>query len=241
MKMAGRDTVRLRLGFFVVALVLTQFVPGGKVSAVEFELKKGTQFELCQDMAANLKAFPDLLPQPFDMPFDPSLKDFRWVEWESLDPLGHVEVLRQAAISMKDFRGKMGPEEREAVWQEEKSGLLEKAREGKVSIGQALFDVNHDGNPERVYRFADERFVWPASYDPKGWTYAWTLIVLPEDDPKASRQLSSYVNRPLSPFYYKGRIFYFSASGPSVYEPDEVREIENLNLRNVCNFSIVSK
>ena len=187
-------------------------------------------------MEANLKAFPNLLPKPFDMPFHPSLKDFRWVEWKALDPLEHVEVLRQAVINIKDFRGTMIPEEQETFWQKENPALLEKARAGKVALAQADFDVNHDGTRERVYRFADDRFVWPATYDPKGWVYAWTPLVMPEDDPKASRQLSRYVNRPLNPFYYKGRIFYFDASSPNVWEPNEVRQERNLNLRSACHF-----
>ncbi len=207
--------------------------------AIEFKLKKGGQFELCRDMAANLKAFPDLLPQPFDMPFDPALTNFRTIEWESLDPLEHVSKLRQYVIYRHDRHRKKTAEEREADWQREKPALLEMARAGEIALEHAYFDANHDGKREPVYRFG--RYRWPATYDPRGWVYAWNIFVLPEDDPKAVNQWSLYSKHPLNPFYYKGRIFYFNPGSLIVYEPNILFEGRSLSLLDICYLSLPSK
>lgn len=207
----------------------------GTVQAVEFRLKKGGQFELCRDMAENLKAYPDLLPNPFDMPFDPALGKFRWVEWEPLDPLEHVDVIRQAVITQGNFTNRKTPEEMEVKWKKEKPVLLEKARTGNLYLEQASFDANHDGEHERVYRFSHDTYKWPAIYDPRSWTLAWYLLVMPEDDPKTSRQLAGAV-QPGQPFYHKGRIFYWSAASKLVLEPNQLDASRGFFLLDVCVF-----
>lgn len=206
----------------------------GQARATEFELLRGKDFALCRDMAENLKAFPELLPVPFDMPFDPRLIVFRWITWERLDPLQHVAALRQAVINDGSFRGELTAEEQEALWRQKGPALLEKARAGKVALQRAEFDVNQDGKRERVYRFTDDRYAWPSTYDASGTAYAWKLLVLPEDDPKASRQFSPHGRKSLAPFTYEGRIFFFDATGPTVLEPKEVRQ--KLYPAPVCEF-----
>jgi ankyrin repeat protein len=206
----------------------------GQARATEFELIRGKDFALCQDMAENLKAYPDLLPVPFDMPFDSRLVVFRWITWEPLDPLQHEAALRQAVINDGSFRGELTAEEQEALWRQQGPALLEKARAGKVALQRAEFDVNQDGKRERVYRFTDDRYAWPSTYGPTGTTHAWKLLVLPEDGPKASRQLSPHGRKSLAPFTYEGRIFFFDATGPTVLEPKEVRQ--KLYPAPVCEF-----
>lgn len=203
--------------------------------ATEFKLKKGSQYELCRDMAENLKAFPDLLPQPYDLPFDPTAGKFRWVEWEPLDPLEHVNVIRQAVITKGNVTKRKTPEEMLAKWAKERPVLLDKARTGNLFIEQATFDVNHDGRRERVYRFSHDTFKWPATYDPRGWTLAWYLLVMPEDDPNASHQLAN-TTQPGQPFYYKGRIFYWRASSGLIFEPNNLSQLNRVAMIDVCYF-----
>ena len=221
----------------LAALLLSLAVPSGQ--AVEFKLKKGGQFKLCRDMAENLKAFPDLLPQPFDMPFDPALKNLRTIQWEPLDPLEHISKLRQIVIYREDWRREKTAEEREADWQREKPALLRKARDGEIALERALFDANHDGKSEPVYRFGQHR--WPATYDPSGWVYAWNIFVLPEDDPDAAIQWSTHSRAPLIAFYYKGRVFYLKPTGVNVLETGILDYNKSLFMKYVCEFDPVSE
>ncbi len=218
---------------------LLSVVLAGQVHAVEFKLDKGSQFELCRDMAANLKAFPNLLPQPFDMPFDPALTNFRTIEWEPLDPLEHISKLRQIVIYREDRHQEKTAEEQEADWQREKPALLEKARAGEIALERAYFDANHDGKREPVYRFGQHR--WPATFDPRGWVYAWSVFVLPEDDPETGSQWAFYSKRPIHPFYYKGRVFYFMPLGPIVYESNIITSQRKFFLLDVCEFSSIDE
>lgn len=238
MKVACIGFFGMRLSSLMIAILLCVASYQNSALAVEFELEKGRQFELCRDMAANLAAFPDLMPEPFDLPFDPKLEDFRWVEWTPLNPVEHVDVLRQSVLWRWNFKG---PEEALAIWEREMSLLLEMAEKGEVLLQEAHFDANHDGQRERVYRFSRlDQYKWPATYDPRGWAPAWHMIVMPEDDAKAHKDMEPHWARGGGvPFYYKGRIFYFDPAFLNIDEPKRAREGEDFGLIRVCRFKAI--
>lgn len=238
-RLGSRPTLR-RLAGSCFLLTLAAMATSQQGQAVEFKLKKGQDLEICRDMAANLKAFPDLSPFPLDMPFDPSLSEFRWVDWEALDPLSHESILRQYIVQREAFReGYRGkektPGEQQVDWRAWRPVILREARAGKVYVERATFDSNRDGKHEPVYRVAlKDLDLQPAIYDPRGWTPNWAYVVLPDDDRKASRQWIAMRRSGADPFYYKEQLFYYSARGPDVIEPHD--RGGHIEFRPLCEF-----
>lgn len=224
----------MTLRLLTLAFAMAAAAAAVPAQAVEFTITRGGELELCRALEANLKAFPKLQAQPFDMPFDPTLTDLEPVVWESLEPLAHIAKLRQHVIDREDHAGEKSFAEHQVTWSSARPDLMEKARAGELALERAAFDANQDGDVEIVYRFGMDR--WPATYDPQGWVYIWNLFVLADDDPEAKRHWARYSDWPLAAFYYKDRIFYLDPTGPNVLEPSVIDYNDSFMLSYVCMF-----
>lgn len=222
---------------------------GAPLHAVQYDLIKGQQFELCRAYERNLNSFSHELPMACERKFDPDLEEFWQPNWETLNPAQHMDLIRETLVVKYKFRP---TEDIDGRWNRWRPKLQEKIRNGEVKLSRTEVDVNHDGINEIVYRFAD-RPCDPSKELDRRIPSTYRYFVMDSATGKLSSDFVLLQLRTKNLFFYKGRAYVDTfddrTSGGSrhaykatmyVFELGHVDRIAPLFMRQVCDFKVYS-
>lgn len=218
------------------------------LSAAEYKLIKGRQFELCRTLEQNLNSFKDQPPMVCERKFNPRFKDFSVPKWEPLDPKANMDLLEQI-YKEKILIGWGVPRERvdtawlHQAWEKRKPEVEQKIANRQLSLSKARFDLAHKGEQVTVLKLVDDgcdpvkQFAFVNQPDP-------TFHVFDENTGKVDPRYRDTVNFTADAFFYQGRIRLATWSGNpnlkgpelDVYETFWTLDEFGIKLHPVCTY-----
>ena len=96
-------------------------------------------------------------PLTCERPIPPQMQDFQRPQWQSLNPLEHIDLLRKLdRYLFYDGKGVLGPK-REFIEQEWRALVGRNYKQHRIKLSLAKVDLNSDGEPENILKF-ESRF-----------------------------------------------------------------------------------
>ena len=210
--------------------------------------------ELCKKLDSSVIAERRTYPKSMcadELPIPKNNPDFAVPLWESLDPMVHMDLVKELFWREFDRDGNMSRRERDAIWEKplisrfDNQGNIVRypARDliegGKVTLGRTRFDLNFDGKIDTVYRLG--LFGCRPLSNESGPHYAYSFHVVDPKDPELTRGTQSQLLRLGigGAFWFKGRIYLVASAGDiGVYQTLAAREsYGSLALQPVCAFT----
>lgn len=158
--------------FFFLAIPLIQNCvlqaaePATELPEVEVSIVEGSQYQLCQDYAAELKAHKATTRNHCGVAIPVDNPDYVLMSWEAIDPATNIELVktmyywrnfgRSVGAELYDRqnvdRSKIDEEILAIYWTKVEAQVLALIKEGKVDLQHSRFDIDFDGANEDVYR-----------------------------------------------------------------------------------------
>lgn len=196
--------------------------------AVRYELKEGGQYALCNAYKKNLERFSADLPMVCERRLDPDLKDFSKPQWNELEPLEHMDVLKEIwRVQIKKQLPRMQKKIPDITWEKTwgsemwgKNGGENRYRAaikaGELTLSVAQIDLLYDGKLDTVYRFSehqcdDEKQLAGVAVNP--YTYRYFVVDSRELSKLRDDVFAGMTTMTRGLFYYKGRPYFDSFDG----------------------------
>ncbi len=127
--------------------------------AGRYELIDGKKYEICRDLVENLNKHPEWPPLACEFKVDTKDKKFSMPQWVNLKPLDHMDlienIIKEHNMPHQYIKnpGDYVAKRREKAWHDAENNVRAWAENGESRLYRAVFDVNHDGKQDVVYRY----------------------------------------------------------------------------------------
>ena len=192
-------TQRALRTLFRMLFAVTTFLMITGAEAGSYTVTHGQQYRVCTDLAANLNRHPEWPPLACGVRVDIVDPRFGLPRWESLDVRKNLTIIRQLQADLRAPNSPIGAEEEERMFQERLAA-------GVISLGRSVFDINHDGKTETVYRYlgAECDSSNPLNFDAPAVP---TLYAVGKDGKLLGPTFKSLMAPPQDVFFYRGRAY----------------------------------
>lgn len=200
----------------------------------------GSYSGICLDYHINLKLFGGkyylgTVTAPIHEDH-PRKKEFGLINWESLSPIDHVEVIHEWYVA----KAKRFSRDEDYYWQRMAPVIKRQLIDGEGLILQrALIDVDENGTKEMVYRKSSYPYATTKSLDGgKSQHYSYFIY---DKCPIKNLFNDSVIGRGIEPFYYKNELYYASGSGVLKGHVQTIGGKKAYVLGILCSFKEVKK
>jgi hypothetical protein len=219
-----------------------------------FSLEKDTKLPLCQILQQELikqQPYPHLMC-PASVPLPKDNPDFSIPSWDIIDPIKNNDLAIELYLETLDWRrhgryGESYPEITSDNLRNEEPRIsrgtfpdhlrnyrfLDLLSTNQIRIEHTRLDINFDGKSEDIYRLSAGQCMTSEGQE----DLFYTLHVIDPNQDRLEKDVSHRSNQAFNLFFYKGRIYLISDTGPIiVYETFASGSTGTYNLRPVCVF-----
>ena len=213
----------------------------GEPLKITFELEEGKEYQVCIDYTANLNSVQTDETISCIRPLNPHLEKFSKLTWKELDPSENVVLYSKTAEIGARLKYKPAEEQ-----QEIRKRLLEGAEKqiarGSIKLLESKFDINNDGQQERVITVIHKGLPCRHLFDERGPKGGDGELFGLDEDGQPVRNLHPLSMRS-NAFIYEGRTYldtwdyvFAEFEGVLVYRP-ETASTGGSYYREICRIS----
>lgn len=197
--------VKVKPHILAILLFWIASAVAGEPLKITFELEDGKEYQVCVDYTANLNSVQTDETISCVRPLNPQFEKFSKPTWKELDPSENVVLYSKTAEIGARLKYKPA-EEQQKIRKRLLEGAEKQIARGKIKLLESMFDINNDGQKERVINVIDQGLPCRTLLDDRSHGEAEGELFGLDKDGQPVRNLHPLSMRS-NPFFYDGRTF----------------------------------